>query len=80
VNTTPDTATNRLTAGIPESSSGRPSGTQRRGLAVLPLGPGSKKPAVDDWPHAATTDPTQITRWWTQAPGCATAVGRARPR
>lgn len=39
-----------------------------RGLAVFPLGPGSKKPAIEDWPHAATTDRDQITRWWAEAP------------
>ncbi|TWD81663.1 bifunctional DNA primase/polymerase-like protein [Kribbella amoyensis] len=39
-----------------------------RGLAVFPLAPGSKVPAVDDWPHTATTDPDQITQWWKDAP------------
>lgn len=38
-----------------------------RGLAVFPLGAGSKKPAIADWPRAATTDPDQITQWWTEA-------------
>jgi hypothetical protein len=38
-----------------------------RGLAVFPLGPGSKRPAVEDWPHAATTDPEQIEGWWSEA-------------
>ncbi|MFG1820383.1 bifunctional DNA primase/polymerase [Kribbella sp. NPDC049174] len=39
-----------------------------RGLAVFPLRPGSKAPAVEDWPHQATTDAEQITRWWREAP------------
>ncbi|TCM35126.1 bifunctional DNA primase/polymerase [Kribbella sp. VKM Ac-2568] len=39
-----------------------------RGLAVFPLRPGSKAPAVEDWPHVATTDAEQITRWWREAP------------
>ncbi|MFC6156118.1 bifunctional DNA primase/polymerase [Kribbella jiaozuonensis] len=39
-----------------------------RGLVVFPLRPGSKRPAVDDWPHAATTDPGQIAQWWSDAP------------
>ncbi|MEV0290667.1 bifunctional DNA primase/polymerase [Kribbella sp. NPDC050820] len=39
-----------------------------RGLAVFPLRPGSKTPAIEDWPHQATTDPEQLTRWWREAP------------
>jgi hypothetical protein len=39
-----------------------------RALAVFPLRPGSKTPAIEDWPHAATTDAEQITRWWREAP------------
>ncbi|WP_329481575.1 bifunctional DNA primase/polymerase [Kribbella sp. NBC_01484] len=39
-----------------------------RGLAVFPLRPGSKTPALEDWPHEATTDAEQITRWWREAP------------
>jgi hypothetical protein len=38
-----------------------------RGLAVFPLAPGSKIPAAENSPHAATTDPDQITRWWREA-------------
>jgi hypothetical protein len=38
-----------------------------RGMAVFPLSPGSKIPAVEDWPHVATTDRDQITRWWREA-------------
>ncbi|MDX3003252.1 bifunctional DNA primase/polymerase [Kribbella solani] len=39
-----------------------------RGLSVFPLAPQSKRPAVEDWPHIATTDPDQIARWWSTAP------------
>ncbi|MEU4603486.1 bifunctional DNA primase/polymerase [Kribbella sp. NPDC023972] len=39
-----------------------------RGLAVFPLRPCSKTPAIEDWPHNATTDAEQITRWWREAP------------
>lgn len=35
---------------------------------MFPLAPGSKRPAVEDWPHSATTDPDQIARWWSTAP------------
>jgi hypothetical protein len=35
---------------------------------VFPLAPGGKVPAVEDWPNSATTDPNQITRWWSEAP------------
>ncbi|MGH3659719.1 MAG: bifunctional DNA primase/polymerase, partial [Micromonosporaceae bacterium] len=39
-----------------------------RGLAVFPLAAGAKVPAIEDWQHAATTDPDQITKWWHEAP------------
>ncbi|MFI6833712.1 bifunctional DNA primase/polymerase [Kribbella sp. NPDC050241] len=29
---------------------------------------GSKAPAIEDWPHNATTDAEQITQWWRDAP------------
>jgi hypothetical protein len=35
---------------------------------VFPLRPGSKTPAVEDWPRQATIDAEQITRWWREAP------------
>jgi hypothetical protein len=35
---------------------------------VFPLYPYSKYPAVRDWPHRATCDLEQITRWWASAP------------
>jgi hypothetical protein len=46
---------------------------------VFPLRPGSKTPAIEDWPHQATTDAEQITRWWREAPyniGVATGPSR----
>ncbi len=38
----------------------------RRGFSVFPLLPNTKRPAVDNWPHRATTDETQIRRWWSE--------------
>jgi hypothetical protein len=35
------------------------------GFHVFPLVPGSKLPAIDDFPERATRDPSQIHRWWT---------------
>jgi len=46
-----------------------------RGLAVFPLAPGGKVPAVEDWPNVSTTDPNQITRWWSEAPYIGIATG-----
>jgi hypothetical protein len=40
----------------------------RQGMAVFPLIPKSKKPLTSDGFHSATTDPEQITRWWTITP------------
>ncbi|GAB2679752.1 hypothetical protein GCM10027271_46240 [Saccharopolyspora gloriosae] len=40
----------------------------RRGHAVLPLWPRSKRPAFTDWENAATTDPQKIRELWTAAP------------
>lgn len=34
------------------------------GWAVFPLLPGTKRPAIRDWEHRATTDPERITRCW----------------
>ncbi len=39
-----------------------------RGWPVFPFHPYSKYPAVRDWPHHATCDLDQITRWWSRAP------------
>jgi hypothetical protein len=35
-----------------------------RGWAVFPLAPGTKRPAIRDWEHRATTDPNRIRRCW----------------
>jgi bifunctional DNA primase/polymerase-like protein len=39
-----------------------------RGWPVFPLHPYSKYPAVRDWPHHATCELDQVTRWWASAP------------
>ena len=36
-----------------------------RGLRVLPIRPGEKRPPMSAWQDAATTDPTVIDAWWT---------------
>ena len=36
-----------------------------RGLRVLPIKPGMKRPAMTAWQDAATTDPGTIRLWWT---------------
>ena len=38
------------------------------GLAVFPLRPRSKKPAIVEWEASATTDPDQIRDWWRRSP------------
>jgi hypothetical protein len=54
----------------PRSNRGRPLlaaalQAAARGWPVFPLHPYTKFPAVKDWRNRATTDPEQITRWWT---------------
>ncbi|MVU80631.1 DNA primase [Nocardia sp. ET3-3] len=39
-----------------------------RGWFVFPLRPGSKRPALREWPREATTDPERIRRWWNTNP------------
>jgi putative DNA primase/helicase len=39
-----------------------------RGWHVHPLWPNTKKPILTDWPSKATTDPQQITDWWSTYP------------
>jgi len=40
-----------------------------RGWAVFPLAPGTKRPAIREWEHRATTDPDRITRCWRAGAG-----------
>ncbi|GAB2635303.1 bifunctional DNA primase/polymerase [Kribbella swartbergensis] len=50
-----------------------------QGFAVIPLVPGKKVPAVENWEHAATTDHLAIARTWRTAPyniGVATGPSR----
>lgn len=39
-----------------------------RGWRVLPLRPGTKRPAVNNWEQRATTDPDRIARCWATGP------------
>jgi len=39
-----------------------------RGMAVFPLRPGTKLPAVKDWEHQATTNHHQIDQTWRHTP------------
>jgi hypothetical protein len=51
----------------------------RSGLHVFPVRPYGKTPAVRDWEHAATIDPSVITEWWAARPyniGIATGPSR----
>jgi len=59
---------NRARAGAPGRLAKAAHWHAARGLAVFPLAPGAKVPAVEDWQHSATTDPAQITQWWYEAP------------
>ncbi|CAN5464777.1 hypothetical protein BH23ACT9_BH23ACT9_34180 [soil metagenome] len=40
----------------------------RAGWSVFPSKPGTKLPAITEWPDKATTDVGQVTRWWRQWP------------
>lgn len=40
----------------------------RRGWRVIPVRPGEKRPAVDQWPTVATLDPDKIDDWWGRWP------------
>lgn len=40
----------------------------RRGLFVHPLVAREKRPILDDWPNACSTDEARITSWWEQWP------------
>lgn len=37
-----------------------------RGWRVVPVLPGSKRPALSRWVEAATADPDKVRRWWTE--------------
>lgn len=39
------------------------------GLRVVPVKPGTKRPVMEAWQDAATTDHDQIDAWWDAAPG-----------
>ncbi|WP_194838767.1 bifunctional DNA primase/polymerase [Nocardia sp. XZ_19_369] len=52
-----------------------------RGWPVFPLSPGRKQPPIfKNWPSQASTDPSQIQRWWSWNPSfnVAIATGPAR--
>lgn len=52
----------------------------RRGWRVLPIKPGKKRPPMDAWQNAATTDPTIIAAWFTglyRGYGVGIATGQA---
>lgn len=51
----------------------------RQGWRVLPIVPGEKRPAIPNWPEAATTDPGVISAWWAENPAynVGIATGRA---
>lgn len=38
------------------------------GLYVFPAVPGDKVPLIKEWQHRATTDPREITGWWSRWP------------
>lgn len=47
-----------------------------RGWRVIPILPAQKRPAINQWQHAATTDTTIINQWW-QGKHTACGVGIA---
>jgi len=51
-----------------------------RGWAVFPLAPGTKRPAIREWEHRATTDPDRIKSCWHAGAGfgIGIATGPAR--
>lgn len=40
----------------------------RRGFSVFPLRVNDKRPAIENWQNLATTDLSQIDKWWTDSP------------
>jgi hypothetical protein len=51
----------------------------RRGWPVFPCQPGNKAPATRHGYRDATTDPAQITTWWTRQPDLGIAVATGSP-
>jgi hypothetical protein len=39
-------------------------GYAHKGWRVVPIIPNQKRPAINQWQHQATTDPTTIDQWW----------------
>lgn len=50
----------------------------KRDLAVFPLMPNDKRPAIANWPNLASTDPAQIEAWWTAQPDANIGVSTER--
>jgi len=50
----------------------------QKGWRVIPITPGQKRPAINNWTQQATTDPHLITEWWTRWPnhGIGIATGQ----
>ena len=47
----------------------------QRGWRVVPIVPGEKRPALNQWQHQATTDTTTIDRWWLgEHSGCGVGI------
>jgi hypothetical protein len=49
-------------------------GLARRGFAVFPLQPGTKRPLFKGWEQAASTDARQIGAWWSATPHANIAI------
>ena len=47
----------------------------QRGWRVVPIVPGEKRPALNQWQHQATTDTATIDRWWMgEHSGCGVGI------
>ena len=49
-----------------------------RGWAVFPLAPGTKRPAIREWEHRATTDPKRIKGCWYAGAGFGIGIATGR--
>lgn len=49
------------------------------GLAVFPLKPKGKAPAINNGFHRATTDPKQIKSWWENTPDFNIGIATGQP-